>query len=167
MSMAKFPFLKFTEVFYWVILVNLPLAKQVKREEDRKTGICINADKVSENFANMTDFPDRNISWNYYERNRSYSRDRAYYKNDYRSDYRNDYSKKIVGISNTRDIRENIKVIIKTHMTRITIELATETRIGAKIDIKAKTNTEMTELEVGLKKKITYMMMMMIYLTQK
>ena len=76
--------------------------------------------------------------------------------------------KKIIGISKTRDIREDIKIIIKTHMTRITIELATETRIGAKIDTKTKTNTEMTavtKVEVGLKKKITYMMM--IYLTQK
>ena len=77
--------------------------------------------------------------------------------------------KKIIGISKTRDIRENIKIIIKTHMTRITIELAMETRIGAKRDTKTKTDTEMTamtKLEVGLKKKITYMMMM-IYLTQK
>ena len=44
-----------------------------------------------------------------------------------------------------------------------------ETRIGAKIDNKTKTDTEMTamtKLEVGLTKKITYLMMM-IYLTQK
>ena len=34
--------------------------------------------------------------------------------------------KKIIGISKTRDIQENIKFIIKTHMTRITIELATK-----------------------------------------
>ena len=77
--------------------------------------------------------------------------------------------KKTIGIPKTRDIRENIKIIIKTHTTRITIELAMETRIGAKIDTKTKTDTEMTamtKLEVGLKKKITYMMMM-IYLTQK
>ena len=76
--------------------------------------------------------------------------------------------KKIIGISKNRDIRENIKIIIKTHTTRITIELAMETRIGAKINTKAKTNTEMTaitKLEVGLKKKITYMMRM-TYLTQ-
>ena len=69
----------------------------------------------------------------------------------------------------TRDIRENIKIIIKTYMTMITIELATKTVIGAKIDTKTKTNTEMTavtKFEVGLKKKITYMMTM-IYLTQK
>ena len=73
--------------------------------------------------------------------------------------------KKIIGISKTRDIRVNIKIIIKT---RIIIELATKTGIAAKIDTKTKTNTEMTamtKLEVGLKKKITYMMM--IYLTQK
>ena len=38
--------------------------------------------------------------------------------------------KKIIGISKTRDIRENIKIIMKTHMTRIIIELATKTRIG-------------------------------------
>ena len=79
--------------------------------------------------------------------------------------------KKLIGISKTRNIRENIEIIIKTNMTRITIELAMETRIGAKIDTKTKTDTEMTamtKLEVGLKKKITYMiMMMMIYLTQK
>ena len=65
--------------------------------------------------------------------------------------------KKIIGISKNRDIRENI------------IELAMETRLGVKIDTKAKTNTEMTamtKLEVGLKKKITYMMRM-TYLTQK
>ena len=70
---------------------------------------------------------------------------------------------KIIGISETRDIRENIKIIIKTPATRVTIELATKTGLGAKIDTKAKTNTEMTamtKLEVGLKKKITYMMMM-------
>ena len=44
-----------------------------------------------------------------------------------------------------------------------------ETRLGGMIDTKAKTNTEMTvmtKLEVGLKKKITYMMRM-TYLTQK
>ena len=77
--------------------------------------------------------------------------------------------KEIIRISKTRDIGENIKVIIKTHMTRITIELAMETRIGAKIDNKTKTDTEMTamaKLEVGLNKKTTYMMMM-IYLIQK
>ena len=101
-----------------------------------------------------------------------------YYKNDYRSDYRNDkvndyrndHRKENIGISKTRDKREKIKIIIKTHMTRITIELAMEARVGAKIDTKTKTDTEitaMTKLEVGLKKKITYMMMMMIYLTQK
>ena len=36
----------------------------------------------------------------------------------------------------TRDIRKNIKTIIKTHMTKVIIELATETRVGAKIDTK-------------------------------
>ena len=139
----------------------------------------------------MTDFPDRDRSQNYYERNISYSRDRLYSR-DRMYDRDRSYStikmtievtiemttemiiemtieKKIIGISKTRDIRENIKIIIKTHMTRITIELATETRIGAKIDTKTKTDTEMTamtKLEVGLKKKITYVMMM-IYLTQK
>ena len=39
----------------------------------------------------MTDFPDRDRLQNYYERNRSYSRDGAWYKIDYRSDYRGDY----------------------------------------------------------------------------
>ena len=54
-------------------------------------------------------------------------------------------------------------------MTRISIELATNPGIGAKIEAKTKTNMEMTamtKLEVGLKREITYMMMM-IYLTQK
>ena len=78
--------------------------------------------------------------------------------------------RKIIGITKNRDIRENIKIIIKTPTTRVTLELATETRIGATINTKTKTDTEMTamtKLEVGLKKKIMYMMMMMIYLTQK
>ena len=60
--------------------------------------------------------------------------------------------KKIIGISKTGDIRENIKIIIKT---RIIIEQATKTGIGAKIEPKAKTDTEMTamtKLEAGLKK---------------
>ena len=51
--------------------------------------------------------------------------------------------KKIIGISKNRDIRENI---IKTPTTRLTIELAMETRIGAKINAKAKTDTEMTAM---------------------
>ena len=77
--------------------------------------------------------------------------------------------KKIIGISKNRDIRENKKIIIKIHTMRVTIELAMETRLGARIDTKAKTNTEMTamtKLEVGLMKNITYMMRM-TYLTQK
>ena len=77
--------------------------------------------------------------------------------------------KKIIGISKTRDIREDIKIIIKTHTVRINIELTKEARIGAKIDTKIETNTEviaMTELELGLKKNVTYMMRM-IYLTQR
>ena len=58
---------------------------------------------------------------------------------------------------------------MKTYMTRVIIELATKTRIGTKIETKTKTNTEMTamtNLEVGLKRKVTYMMMM-IDLAQK
>ena len=46
-------------------------------------------------------------------------------------------------------------------MTRVIIELATETRVGAKIDTKAKTDTEMatrTKLEVGPKKKSAHIM---------
>ena len=77
--------------------------------------------------------------------------------------------KKIIGISKTRNIRESTEIIMKTHMktgtTRGIIEIVTKT----KIEIKTKNNTEMTvmtKFEVGLKKKITYMMMM-IYLTQK
>ena len=69
--------------------------------------------------------------------------------------------KKIIGISKTRNIRESIEIIMKTHMktgtTRRIIEIVKKT----KIEIKTKTNTEMTvvtKLEVGLKKKITYMM---------
>ena len=73
--------------------------------------------------------------------------------------------KKIIGISETRNIRESTEIIMKTHMktgtTRRIIEIVTKT----KIEIKTKTNTEMTvmtKLEAGLKKKITY-----IYMTQK
>ena len=41
--MAKLSyFLKFTEVFYWVILDKPLLTKPARREEDRKTGICTN-----------------------------------------------------------------------------------------------------------------------------
>ena len=77
--------------------------------------------------------------------------------------------KKIIRISKTINIRESIEIIIKTHMktgtTRRIIEIVTKT----KIEIKTKTHTEMTvmtKLEVGLKKKITYMVII-IYLTQK
>ena len=41
-----------------------------------------------------------------------------------------------------RDIKVNIKIIIKTHMTRTIAELATKTKIGINIDI----NTEMTAI---------------------
>ena len=54
--------------------------------------------------------------------------------------------KKFIGISKNRDIKENIKIIVKTPTTRATIEIAMETRIGAKINTKAKTNTEMTAM---------------------
>ena len=50
-----------------------------------------------------------------------------------------------------------MKTHMKTGTTRIIIEIVTK----MKIEIKAKTNTEMsviTKLQVGLKKKITYMM---------
>ena len=69
--------------------------------------------------------------------------------------------KKIIGMSKTRNIRESIEIIMKTHMktgtTRIIIEIVTK----IKIEIKIKTNTEMTvmtKLEVGLKKKSAHMM---------
>ena len=69
--------------------------------------------------------------------------------------------KKIIGISKTRNITESIEIIMKTHIktgtTRMIIEIVTKT----KIEIKTKTSTEMTamtELEVGLKKKIAHMM---------
>ena len=73
-----------------------------------------------------------------YARDRSYSRDRSqnYYKNDYRNDYRKQNHRDL----KTSDIRENIKIILNTHMTRMTIESPMETRIGAKIDTKTKTN---------------------------
>ena len=78
--------------------------------------------------------------------------------------------KKIIGISKTRNIRESIEIVMKTHMktgtTRIIIEIVTKT----KVEIKTKTHTEMTamtKLEVGLKKKVAHMMMeKMIPLTQ-
>ena len=60
---------------------------------------------------------------------------------------------RIIEILKTRDIRKNIKTIIKKHMTRAIIELAMETRLGTKINTKVKTSTEMaamTKLEVGL-----------------
>ena len=60
--------------------------------------------------------------------------------------------KKIIGISKNRDIRENIKIIIKTPTTRVTIELAMETRIGAKIDTKAKTDTVLCTSVLGVSK---------------
>ena len=69
--------------------------------------------------------------------------------------------KKIIGISKTRNIRENIEIIMKTYTktgtTRIIIEIVTKT----KIEIKTKINTEMTarkKLEAGLKKKVAHMM---------
>ena len=69
--------------------------------------------------------------------------------------------KKIIEISKTRNIRKFIEIIMKTHMktgtTRIIIEIVTK----IKIEIKIKTDTEMTamtNLEVGLKKKIAHMM---------
>ena len=64
--------------------------------------------------------------------------------------------KEIIGISKIRDIRENIGIIMKTHMTRISIELATETKIGIKLD----TSTEMTamkKIEAGLEKNVAYL----------
>ena len=75
--------------------------------------------------------------------------------------------RKIIGISKTRDMREGLEIIMKMHMktgtTRIIIELATKTKIrmDTETDIEM---TAMTGLGVGLKKMITYMMM--IYCTQ-
>ena len=92
---------------------------------------------------------------------------------------------KIIGISETKDMKESIESIIKTsvkmgieviamivletNMTRVIIDLATKTGVGAKINTKTKTGTEMTamtKLEVGLRRKITCVIMM-IYFTQK
>ena len=77
--------------------------------------------------------------------------------------------RKIIGISKTRNIRESIEIIMKTHMktgkTRIITEIVTKT----KIEIKTKNNTEMTamtKLEVSLREKNTHMMRM-TYLTHK
>ena len=73
--------------------------------------------------------------------------------------------KKIIGISKTRNIIESIEIIKKTHMktdtTKIVIGIVTRT----KIEIKTKTNTEMTaitKLEIGLRKNVAHMMMIVL-----
>ena len=63
-----------------------------------------------------------------------------------------------------------MEIYMKTGTTRIIIEIFIKTKIVIETNIE--TSSEMTVMiksEVGLKKKITYMMMMMmmIYLTQK
>ena len=56
---------------------------------------------------------------------------------------------------------------MKTGTTRIIIEIVIKTKIVIETNIETSTEmTVMTKLEVGLKKKITYIMTM-IYLTQK
>ena len=60
-------------------------------------------------------------------------------------------------------------IVLETDMTRVNIELATKTGVEAKINTTTKTGTEMTpmtKLEVGLRRMITCVMMM-IYFTQK
>ena len=54
-------------------------------------------------------------------------------------------------------------IVLETNTTKTTIEIVTKIRTKAETDIEM---TAMTKLEVGLKKKITYMMRM-TYLTQK
>ena len=67
--------------------------------------------------------------------------------------------KKITGISKTRDIRESIEIIMKTHMktgtTRIIIELATKTKIGINIETSTEM-TAMTKIDVGLERTHAY-----------
>ena len=43
--------------------------------------------------------------------------------------------RKIIGISRIRDIRKGIKTNIKTHMTRVTIEIITKIKTEAETDI--------------------------------
>ena len=78
--------------------------------------------------------------------------------------------KKIIGISKTRNIRESIEIIIKIHMKTDTIRIIIGIVTRTKIEIKIKTNTEMTamtKLEVDLKKSVAHMMIeMMIVLKQ-
>ena len=52
-------------------------------------------------------------------------------------------------------------IVLETDMTRVIIELATKTGVGAKINTKTKTGTEMTamsKLKVGLEKDIAHTM---------
>ena len=64
--------------------------------------------------------------------------------------------KKIIEILKTRDMQENIKIIMKTDTTRMIIELATKTKIGINIDTSAEMRA-MTKLEVGLEKDFAYL----------
>ena len=72
---------------------------------------------------------------------------------------------KITGISKTRDIRESIEIVMKTHMktgtTRIIIELATKTKIGINIETSTEM-TAMTKIEVGLEKNHAYITLEMM-----
>ena len=79
--------------------------------------------------------------------------------------------KKIIEISKIRSIKESIEIIMKIHIktgtTRIIIEIVIKTKIVIETNIVTSTKmTVMTKSEVGLKKNITYIIMM-IYLTQK
>ena len=73
--------------------------------------------------------------------------------------------------SKIRSMRESTEIIMKIYMktgkTRIIIETVIKTKIVIETNIETSTEmTVMTKSEVGLKKRITYIMMM-IYLTQK
>ena len=79
--------------------------------------------------------------------------------------------KKIIGILKNSNMRESIEIIMKIYMktgtTRIIIEIVIKTKIVIETNIETSTEmTVMTKSEVGLKKKTTYIMMI-IYLTQK
>ena len=71
--------------------------------------------------------------------------------------------KKIIGISKNRNVRESTEIIMtiymKTGTTGIIIEIVIKTKIVIETNIETSTEmTVMTKSEVGLKKKITYMM---------
>ena len=106
---------------------------------------------------------DRDRLQNYYERNRSYHRDRSYSRDSHivgicceatttkmtiEMSIEITIRRKIIGISKTRDMKEGLEITMKMLME-------TDTEM-----------TVMTRLNVGLRRKITCVMMM-IYFTQE